>query len=441
MERSTLSLNNVKPTPPPSSIKKSSYSTVKSLNSNTSQPLPINNILITPLKVDTMKKDQIEENIELQSETDMMQSPSDDDNDVVIATMISPSPTRTSIPQACSSFIKFKSLPRKFENLKIRELRNSIEYEIDNANLIKGRKLNKNCNENCYYSIESQSAICSVINSKIYPIALTLATTESYEDDKYTTPSAYSCYSCGLVHSNPILCCLSQSSSTATLTSSLSSLSPTTTTSVSLSSAEISDYTASTSLISQSQNRKIPIKTKSLDAHFLHKPPQQTHHRLSLQIPRIPCIYDDGEDDDCNNIVGLETESDILNEELAIERSVTTASKAISPQTDLCCGITLAKEQELQRKQSSLPKTSNSDNRPIYPNVPYSPYGSPYNSPRSNRRKTPLRESRRISIERSGSFLQLNQYKLMDQIGQVRMFSLLLYIFMFFVSRIFVTNL
>uniref|UniRef100_T1GHA7 Uncharacterized protein n=1 Tax=Megaselia scalaris TaxID=36166 RepID=T1GHA7_MEGSC len=357
MERSTLSLNNVKPTPPPSSIKKSSYSTVKSLNSNTSQPLPINNILITPLKVDTMKKDQIEENIELQSETDMMQSPSDDDNDVVIATMISPSPTRASIPQACSSFIKFKSLPRKFENLKIRELRNSIEYEIDNANLIK-------------------------------------ATTESYEDDKYTTPSAYSCYSCGLVHSNPILCCLSQSSSTATLTSSLSSLSPTTTTSVSLSSAEISDYTASTSLISQSQNRKIPIKTKSLDAHFLHN-----HHN--------------------KRIIVYQTESDILNEELAIERSVTTASKAISPQTDLCCGITLAKEQELQRKQSSLPKTSNSDNRPIYPNVPYSPYGSPYNSPRSNRRKTPLRESRRISIERSGSFLQLNQYKLMDQIGQI----------------------
>ncbi|XP_031625646.1 calcium/calmodulin-dependent protein kinase kinase 1 isoform X2 [Contarinia nasturtii] len=56
-------------------------------------------------------------------------------------------------------------------------------------------------------------------------------------------------------------------------------------------------------------------------------------------------------------------------------------------------------------------------NRPIYPNVPYSPYGSPFGSPR-NRRRGPLRESRRISIEQSGSFLQLNQYKLMDQIGQ-----------------------
>ncbi|XP_022233257.2 calcium/calmodulin-dependent protein kinase kinase 1 isoform X2 [Drosophila obscura] len=58
------------------------------------------------------------------------------------------------------------------------------------------------------------------------------------------------------------------------------------------------------------------------------------------------------------------------------------------------------------------------ETRPIYPNVPYSPYGSPFGSPRSNRRRPPLRESRRISIEKSGSFLQLNQYKLMDQIGQ-----------------------
>lgn len=64
-------------------------------------------------------------------------------------------------------------------------------------------------------------------------------------------------------------------------------------------------------------------------------------------------------------------------------------------------------------------KTQSLDSRPIYPNVPYSPYASPYNSPRSNRRRPPLRESRRISIEKSGSFLQLNQYKLMDQIGQV----------------------
>lgn len=68
-----------------------------------------------------------------------------------------------------------------------------------------------------------------------------------------------------------------------------------------------------------------------------------------------------------------------------------------------------------------LPKTQSFEqNRPIYPNVPYSPYGSPFGSPRMGRRRPPLRESRRISIEQTGSFLQLNQYKLMDQIGQVR---------------------
>lgn len=67
-----------------------------------------------------------------------------------------------------------------------------------------------------------------------------------------------------------------------------------------------------------------------------------------------------------------------------------------------------------------LPKIQSLEQtRPIYPNVPYSPYGSPYGSPRSGRRRTPLRESRRISIEQMGSFLQLNQYKLLDQIGQV----------------------
>lgn len=69
---------------------------------------------------------------------------------------------------------------------------------------------------------------------------------------------------------------------------------------------------------------------------------------------------------------------------------------------------------------SLYPKGQSFDQtRPIYPNVPYSPYGSPFGSPRSGRRRVPI-TSRRISIEQSGSFLQLNQYKLMDQIGQVQ---------------------
>jgi hypothetical protein len=57
--------------------------------------------------------------------------------------------------------------------------------------------------------------------------------------------------------------------------------------------------------------------------------------------------------------------------------------------------------------------------RPIYPNCPFSPYVSPTSSPRTNRKRQPLKESRRVSIEKSGMYLQLNQYKLMDSIGQV----------------------
>ncbi|KAL1110288.1 hypothetical protein AAG570_008365, partial [Ranatra chinensis] len=53
-------------------------------------------------------------------------------------------------------------------------------------------------------------------------------------------------------------------------------------------------------------------------------------------------------------------------------------------------------------------------NRNIYPNIPF----SPYSSPRSVRRRTPFKESRRVSIDKSGTYLQLNQYKLMDSIGQ-----------------------
>ncbi|XP_013111857.1 calcium/calmodulin-dependent protein kinase kinase 1 isoform X1 [Stomoxys calcitrans] len=70
------------------------------------------------------------------------------------------------------------------------------------------------------------------------------------------------------------------------------------------------------------------------------------------------------------------------------------------------------------QKTGMLSKPQSLDSRPIYPNVPFSPYASPFSSPRTNRRRPPLRESRRVSIEQSGSFLQLNQYKLLDQIGQ-----------------------
>jgi hypothetical protein len=58
--------------------------------------------------------------------------------------------------------------------------------------------------------------------------------------------------------------------------------------------------------------------------------------------------------------------------------------------------------------------------RPIYPNYPFSPYGSPGSSPRTLRKRSPLKESRRVSIDKSGEYIQLNQYRLMKSIGQVR---------------------
>ncbi|KAK9300020.1 hypothetical protein QLX08_007140 [Tetragonisca angustula] len=54
--------------------------------------------------------------------------------------------------------------------------------------------------------------------------------------------------------------------------------------------------------------------------------------------------------------------------------------------------------------------------RPIYPYCPCSPYGSPQGSPGSRRK--PPRESRRVSIDSQHGALQLNQYKLLDNIGQ-----------------------
>ncbi|KAF5300590.1 hypothetical protein FQR65_LT19338 [Abscondita terminalis] len=71
---------------------------------------------------------------------------------------------------------------------------------------------------------------------------------------------------------------------------------------------------------------------------------------------------------------------------------------------------------KLNQKSLVQSKSLAIENRPIYPNCPYSPYGSPTNSPRG--KKKPLKESRRISMEQTGMYIQLNQYKLMDSIGQ-----------------------
>ncbi|XP_014250418.1 calcium/calmodulin-dependent protein kinase kinase 1 [Cimex lectularius] len=71
-------------------------------------------------------------------------------------------------------------------------------------------------------------------------------------------------------------------------------------------------------------------------------------------------------------------------------------------------------DDELVDGAAAMCVDDNKAKRVIYPNVPF----SPYSSPRSVRRKPPLKESRRVSIDKTGTYLQLNQYKLMDSIGQ-----------------------
>ncbi|KAL3271129.1 hypothetical protein HHI36_021626 [Cryptolaemus montrouzieri] len=69
-------------------------------------------------------------------------------------------------------------------------------------------------------------------------------------------------------------------------------------------------------------------------------------------------------------------------------------------------------------QSKSLQGGNHENSRPIFPNCPFSPYGSPNGSPRCSRKRVPLKESRRVSIEKAGTYLQLNQYKLLDAIGQ-----------------------
>lgn len=62
--------------------------------------------------------------------------------------------------------------------------------------------------------------------------------------------------------------------------------------------------------------------------------------------------------------------------------------------------------------------TTSSGKRPIFPSLPYSPYGSPTASPRL--RRQPTMETHRVSISDGDGYIQLNQYRLKDKIGKVR---------------------
>ena len=67
-------------------------------------------------------------------------------------------------------------------------------------------------------------------------------------------------------------------------------------------------------------------------------------------------------------------------------------------------------------QSSAAPDSRTESNRPIYPNLPFSPYSSPNASPRVKRR--PLVMTKQASTEQLGNYLQLNQYKLMGMVGQ-----------------------
>merc|ERR1719323_2477515 len=81
------------------------------------------------------------------------------------------------------------------------------------------------------------------------------------------------------------------------------------------------------------------------------------------------------------------------------------------------CSSQLAKVLEKQIESSSTAGSTTQTNRPIYPNLPYSPYTSPNSSP-SRVRRRPLKMTKQASTEHMGNYLQLNQYKLMGMVGQ-----------------------
>ncbi|XP_050409367.1 calcium/calmodulin-dependent protein kinase kinase 1 isoform X1 [Patella vulgata] len=64
--------------------------------------------------------------------------------------------------------------------------------------------------------------------------------------------------------------------------------------------------------------------------------------------------------------------------------------------------------------------TTSNARRPIFPSLPYSPYGSPTGSPRSSPRlrRQPTMETHRVSVSDGDGYTQLNQYKLKDEIGK-----------------------
>jgi calcium/calmodulin-dependent protein kinase kinase 2 len=109
-----------------------------------------------------------------------------------------------------------------------------------------------------------------------------------------------------------------------------------------------------------------------------------------------------------SSITPSENSFESINEEL-MQTSSSADSGSISNVVKTKPISVMPKLTSLDNNSSSLASTAQS--RPIFPNLSFSPYSSPRTS------RKPAKESRRVSIDKNGSFLQLNQYKLLDQIG------------------------
>ncbi|KAF7987756.1 hypothetical protein HCN44_003619 [Aphidius gifuensis] len=146
--------------------------------------------------------------------------------------------------------------------------------------------------------------------------------------------------------------------------------------------------------------------------------PRLMDRRISLQINH----HDDDEEQLPVNKIGLPDNKQFIHADSSPHLkipSVNNEEKSIdvNKKNQLSLPIRkLSSPGEFGIAQKLLSDNENIGVRPIYPYCPYSPYGSPQGSPGTKRR--PLRESRRVSIDNRHGALQLNQYKLLDNIGQ-----------------------
>ncbi|CAG7720400.1 unnamed protein product [Allacma fusca] len=131
---------------------------------------------------------------------------------------------------------------------------------------------------------------------------------------------------------------------------------------------------------------------------------------MELQIPNLVNIHSEEAvipprflscRSDSRSSLGLQDSPVIATSVLADERSSNSSKPPPKTQPIL-----------MDRSPFKLDRT-----RPIYPNFPFSPFTSPGASPYLARRRK-LKESQRVSIEKVGDDVQLNQYRLKEPIGQ-----------------------